>query len=281
MRWWFACALTLGCQDRSAPAHADLGPDLALPACNDPDPPEGGVCPAQVHGQVVGDDGAPVTALTVSVCADQCFFGTTLGDGSFTVVPDQHIVLGNYALELHGRPDRVTYYTPLAAPAGLSVQFPKPLLLPLLPVSGPEIAKDLSAQTLTSSDVTLTLAAGTMVVFDVEDYGFVNGHQLRVLAISDPSQFPFVGAKPDALYACSPFEVWFSQKASLGFVNRAAIPAGAAVEIQQLDGLVNDGVPAGHFIHAANAHVSSDGATISTDPGEGVTELTWLALKRM
>jgi hypothetical protein len=274
MRWGLACALFFGCADRAGTA----APDLAL--CNDSDPPDGGVCPAQVQGQVVGENGAPVAALTVSVCADQCFFGTTLADGSFTVIPEQHIVLANYALELHGRPDRVTYYTPLAPSAGLSVQFQKPLLLPLLPASGPEILKDLSAQTLTSGDVTLSLAAGTMVVFDVEDFGFANGHQLRVLKL-DPAQFPFVDNHPDALYACSPFEVWFSQPASLRLANSAALPAGSAVEILQLRGLVNDGVPAGHFMHAANAHVSADGTNLTTDPGEGVTELTWLAVKRM
>jgi hypothetical protein len=276
MRWWLACALIFGCEDRSGPA--DLPPDLAL--CNDSDPPDGGVCPAQVHGRVVGENGAPLAALTVSVCADQCFFGSTLSDGSFTVIADQHIVLANYALELHGRPDRVTYYTPLAPAAGLSVQFQEPLLLPLLPARGPEILKDMSAQTLTSGDLTLTLAAGTMIVFDVEDFGFANGHQLRVQKL-DPAQFPFVDNHPDALYACSPFEVWFSQPASLGFANSAALPAGSAVEILQLRGLVNDGLPAGHFMHAANAHVSADGTSITTDPGEGVTELTWLAVKRM
>src|SRR5512141_230259 len=98
MRWVFSCALFFGACSSDRPGGAvDMAPapDLALPACNDPMPPAGGVCPAQVHGQVVDDKGAPVAALTVSVCADQCFFGTTQSDGSFTVVPDQHIVLAN------------------------------------------------------------------------------------------------------------------------------------------------------------------------------------------
>jgi hypothetical protein len=283
MRWWLACALMSACQDHSAPADLAPAPDLALPACNDPNPPDGGVCPAQVRGQVTDDRGRAVAALTVSVCADQCFFGTTGSDGKFTVVPDQHIVLANYALELHGRPDHVTYYTPLPAGSGLMIDFSEPLLLPALPASGPEILGDKSAQTLTSGDLTLVLAAGTQVFFDVEDFGVPNGHQLRVLSISSLAAgfLPFVPGNYDALYACSPFEVAFSQAASLKFANHASLPANAAVEIQSLRGLVNDGLPAGHFQHAANAHVSADGATITTDPGEGVTELTWLLLKRM
>jgi hypothetical protein len=283
MRWVFSCALFFGaCSSDQQPAPLDLAPaaDLALPACNDPNPPAGGVCPAQVHGQVVDESGAAVAALTVSVCADQCFFGTTQPDGKFTVVPDQHIVLGNYALELHGRPGHVTYYTPLAAANGLVIDFSAPLRLPLLPASGPEIVADGTAQTVTSGDLTVTIPAATQIFFDVEDFGTANGHQLRVLAVDDPTKLPFVTQKPDVLYGCSPFEVSFSQKAALSFVNRASLPAGAAVEIQSMRGLVNGAPPAGRFQHAANAHVSADGKTITTDAGEGVTELTWLALTK-
>jgi hypothetical protein len=273
MRWLITCALFFGCAGDQPAVYS--GPDMALPNCDDAGT---GVCPVDVHGQVVDENSQPVAALTVSVCADQCFFGMTGSDGKFRVVPDQHIVLDNYALELHGRPDHVTYYTPLAPANGLDVSFAQPLVLPSLPASGPVLA---AGGTFTSGDVSVTIPAGAMLVFDVEDFGTPNGHQLRVLAIASPASLPFVGTPPpDALYACSPFEVSFSQKASLSIVNHG-LPAGAAVEIQQLRGLVNDGAPAGHWLHAANAHVSADGKNITTDPGEGVTELTWLGLKKM
>ena len=55
--------------------------------------------------------------------------------------------------------------------------------------------------------MTLTIPAGTDVIFNVEDFGVANGHQLRVLAIDLPSALPFVSGAPDALYGCSPFEV--------------------------------------------------------------------------
>jgi hypothetical protein len=273
MRW--VLALMVGCAaDKSA--ALDLAPslDLALPACNDTN---AGVCPVQVHGQVVDESGVPIPGLTMSVCADQCFFGTTGADGRFTVVPDQHIVLANYAVELHGRPDRATYYTPLAPANGLMVDFAAPLVLPLLPSSGPQVA---AGSAVTSGDLTLSVPAGADVVFNVEDFGTPNGHQLRVLK-ADPAKLPFINTVPDALYGCSPFEVSFSQKASLAFTNSAGLPAGAAVEIQSMRGLVNGAPPAGRFVHAATAHVSADGTTIATDAGEGVTELTWLALKRI
>ncbi len=258
-------------------------PYLAPTPCVDPDPPDGSVCGVPVSGAVVDENGGAVAALTVSVCAGQCFYGTTESDGQFTVVPDLHIRLSDYALELHGRPNRVSYYTPLPTGNGSALVYATPLPLPLLPASGPEIAGDNSAQTLTSGDLTLTLAAGTKVLFDVEDYGVPGGHQLRVLSIAQPTSLPFVDASapPAALYACAPFETAFAAKASLSLANRANLPAGAAAEIRSLVGLVNDGPPAGRLVHAANAHVSSDGMTITTDAGEGVTELTWIAVERM
>jgi hypothetical protein len=270
------CALLAACGSSSDVA-ADLGPDLA-PACNDPNPPDGGVCPVHVSGRVVDEGGAAVGALTVSVCAGECFFGTTLSDGSFSVVPDSNIVVGDYALEVHGRPDHASYYTPLPAAAGDDVTFAKPLPLFALPASGPEIRDDMTAQTVTSGEVTVTIPASTKIFFDVEDFGTPNGHQLRVEKI-DPAKAPFVDQTLKALYACSPFEISFMQKVSLTIDNTAAFPAGSAVEILSLGGLVNGSPPAGHLKHAASAHVSADGKTITTDAGEGVSELTWLAVK--
>jgi hypothetical protein len=275
MRWWLVCALFFGCDDLPA---APAGPDMAQPKCDDTN---AGVCPARVTGQVANDNGMAVDALTTSLCADQCFFGMTGSDGKFTIVADQHIVLANYAVEVHGRPTYTTYYTPLPAANGLDITFSLPLLVGRLPDSGPELMAGTPA---TSNGVTVDIPAGTEVVFNVEDFGAPNGHQLRVLPISDLAAglYPFVGdPRPDALYACSPFEVSFGQKASLSFVNSAQIPAGTAVEIKSLRGLVNGAPPAGGWQHAALAHVSADGRDIVTDPGEGVTELTWLWLRRM
>ncbi len=213
-----AVGFLAACGGSDAKSHADLAmPDLAPTPCVDPDPPDGSVCGVPVSGAVVDENGGAVAALTVSVCAGQCFYGTTESDGQFTVVPDLHIRLSDYALELHGRPNRVSYYTPLPTGNGVALVYATPLPLPLLPASGPEIAGDNSAQTLTSGDLTLTLAAGTKVLFDVEDYGVPGGHQLRVLSIAQPTSLPFVDASapPAALYACAPFETAFAAKASL------------------------------------------------------------------
>jgi hypothetical protein len=262
---------------------AACGSHATSPRCRDSDPPDGSVCGIPVSGRVVGDSGAALASLMVSVCAGECFTGATGKDGRFVVIPNVHVFYDQYALELHGHPDHVSYYAPLPATGASGVVFDAPLPLPLLPASGAAIANDQSAQTLSSSDVTLTLAAGTHVLFDVEDYGVPHGHELRVVVIDSPAKMPFVdaAAPPAALYALAPFETAFDQPAALTLANRAQLPAGAAVDILGMGGLVNDAPPAGHLQHVAAAHVSADGTTIQTDPGEGIRELTWLAVKEM
>jgi hypothetical protein len=261
-------------------AIADLAVDLAKPVCDDPDPPDGGICPVRITGQVVDEGGQGIDQLQVSVCAGLCFFGTTLADGTFAVVPDAHIVVSQYALLLHGRPGHVSYYTPLPPTSGAASVFPQPLPLAALPLQGPIIAGDGSAQDLTSGDVTLHIGAGTTVLFNVEDFGVAHGHDFRVVRAVVPARLPFVdGAPPpDLLYALAPFETGFKQKVGLALANVSGWAAGSAVEIRSMVGLVNDAPPAGPLVHAASAHVSADGASIATDAGEGLTELTWIAV---
>ena len=93
---------------------------------------------------------------------------------------------------------------------------------------------------------------------------------------------PFIdpAASPGALFALSPFEVAFSQKAALQFANGQGWPAGSAVDVEAMGGLIGGEPPAGNFTRVAAAHVSADGKTISTDAGEGVLGLTWVSLRR-
>jgi hypothetical protein len=277
-----------GCADDEATRPADLAaraPDLAAVGCNDPmDPlPDGGVCMTTATGRLVDEQGAPLAGLVASVCAVACYLGTSGADGTFEVVVGEHLLVDDYALHVDGRPDHASYYVALPPLDGSgALRFASPLRVPSLPASGPAIAADLSAQSLSSGDVTLTLAAGTQVQLDVEDVeAKAKGRELRVVAV-DAAMLPFAAAAgaPDALYALQPFEATFSQPARVSFANRAALPAGAAVEVTAMHGLVGTTPPAGPFTHAATAHVSADGTRIDLDAGEGVGELTWLALKK-
>ena len=248
--------------------------------CNDPDPPAGSVCPVEVRGRVVDENDAPIDALVVSVCAGLCFFGATDAQGTFSVTPDAHIVVDSYALELHGRPSRISYYTPLPA-GGTALSYGTALPLPKLPASGTAIVGDGTAQSVVGGDITLAIGAGTKALFNVEDFGIEHGHDLRVVSIANPASLPFVDAAhpPRALWALAPFETGFSAKVPVTLANTTALAAGTAVELKVMGGLVLDAPPAGHLAHAAFGHVSADGKTITTDPGEGIVELTFVALE--
>jgi hypothetical protein len=193
------------------------------------------------------------------------------------------VVLDHYAIEVHGRPDRASWYQPLPQLTSDTLAISVPLVSPLLPATGPAIALDDSAQTIVSGDATLILAANTQVQLDVEDVELMPlGSQLRVLTVSPAllAKLPFVDAAhpPDALFAFAPFEVVFSQKAQVTFANTASLPALAAVDIFSMRGYVANLPPAGVNDRVAGAHVSADGTKIVMDAGEGVTTLTWLAL---
>ncbi len=287
-----ACALG-GCgtpdDNNGAPdAGVDLAmrpPDMATPVdlgpCGDPlkQRPDGGVCVLTVDGKLVDEQGAPVMQQVVSVCAGICYYGKTGDDGSFTVKLYHHIIPSDYALEIHGRPAGASYYVALPPVNGDTVSYPDPLPALSLPMSGPTILEDKSAQKLTSNDVTLILDAGTDVTFDPEDLLQANGKQLRARTV-DPAKVPFCdgNAPPLALYGFEPFDVIFSQKAHLSFANTTGLPAGAAVDLLEMTSVTTSPPPAGVFPKVASAHVSGDGKTVDTDPGEGVTTLTWIEL---
>lgn len=288
-RWMMALALTLlGCGDSGArsdggdAALADLGA-TDLYGCQDPDGPDGGSCLTSVSGQIVDEAGAPLDGILVSVCGDACFFGRTAQDGRFVTFIKERLIPSTYAVEVHGRPDRAPFYARLPALTGDTVTLIAPLVLPLLPATGPAIRLDESAQTITEGDVTLELAAGTKLELDVEDVAMLPlGAQLRTLNASAAlrTRLAFVDATrpPDLLFGFAPFEVIFSQKARVTFANTAQLPANAAVDVLSQRGLLSGTPPAAGFDRVAGAHVSADGTKIVMDAGEGVTTLTWLAL---
>jgi hypothetical protein len=268
------CGATSASPDAAAPLDFGLG-------CGDMGGPDGAVCLASVSGQLVDESGAPIAGMLLSVCAGDCFFGKSGSDGRFTVMVGKPLFVDQFALLTHARPDKASYYTRLPPLVGDTATYGAPITVPTLPASGPMISLDGGvAQTVSSGDVTLRLAANTTIMIDVEDFDILPlGGELRVLK-ADPAKLPLVdpGPTPNALYGFEPFEVLFTPPAQLSFANTSNLPAGAAVDVQRMPGLIGGTPPAGGFVHAANAHVSADGTRIDFDPGEGIGSLTWIAL---
>jgi hypothetical protein len=273
-------AILAGCDPEPVPmGDMSMPPDQSNAPCTNA---TAGTCVLDVSGTIVDELGQPLQMILVSVCADACYFGRSGTDGRFTAELKDKIAVDQFALLLHGRPDRASYYTKLPAPVSDHIAFAKPLVLPKIPDTGPAIKTDKSAQTVTAGDVTLIIAAGTDVQLDVEDFADLpRGGQLRPLRLMNPSSWPFVDAAnvPDLLYALSPFEVLFVPKAKLSFANVASWPQGTAVDVLAQRSLIGGTPPAGPLERVAGAHVSASN-TIDLDSGEGIGGMTLIGLKR-
>jgi hypothetical protein len=163
-----------------------------------------------------------------------------------------------------------------------------------LPQDGPTLvvnSDDIGApaQEVTSGDVTLSLAEGISILLDVEDLIAGDlGKKFRALSIPEAQREWFVSAELGltSLFALAPFEAQFVDaaraplKARLSFANTAALPAASAVEVLALGSyLFPDWVTPARFEVVARGTVTSDGARVELDEGEGVEYLTWVGIR--
>jgi len=258
-------------------------PDQARRGCAEEADGGPGECVEEVSGRVVDGAGAPIAAMVVSLCADLCFFGKTDADGRFLVEPRARLDLSRYAVLLHARPARASYYAPAPKLVAGRAAYDAPLAVLPLPDGGPAISIDAAPEprVVDAGDVVLTVPAGVEAFLDPEDVEAGEaGRRLRAVRVEPPSRLPFVdGARPPrALFGLSPFEAVFSGPVRLSFANTTGLPAGAPVTIEALRGLLGAAPPAGRFDVLGGGRVSPDGARVEMDEGVGVTSLTWYAI---
>jgi hypothetical protein len=280
-----ACSASSGgAAATGADASASIGDGATVfTSCSTPvaDRPQGATCVLEAKGKVEDLSGAPLGSVVVTFCGRVCY-GTQSGDGGLFSIPvGQYVNTGNYALHADGRPDHAVDYLrlPGAEPPVISVTMRIPALPPSKVLLPPD---DGGVASVTEGDLTLSVPAGTTFDLDIADYGTVAGRTLRVAAVplADAPSYARA-AKVDAIYALAPSGAKSSNKMGVTVTNRAKIAAGAAVDILVLgDDYFSIPPNVGTLGVAASAHVSQDGATISTDPGEGITELTWLGVRQ-
>jgi hypothetical protein len=156
--------------------------------------------------------------------------------------------------------------------------------LPTLPPSNVLLPPDgAPASSVTVGDLTLLVADGTTFDLDIEDFANGNaGRTLRVAAVPLASAPSYAtAANVDAIYALAPSGTVPSVKVGVILKNSAALPASSAVELLVLgDDYFSTPPNVGTLAVAASAHVSADGQTIQTDPGEGIGKITWLAVRK-
>ena len=282
-----------GCGSTPAQAElvADAAPDVSVPEtgsdggpCSEPPDqrPDGGTCMLQVTGSVADLSSAPLGNLVVTVCGSICF-GTQADDaGAFVIPIGMYLPTENYALHADGRPDHAVDYLRFvhAEQASLKVTMRLPTLPPSTVLLPPDGAP---ASSITEGDLTLAIPDATKFDLDIEDFGNGDaGRTLRVAAVPLTSAPAYAtAANVDAIYALAPSGAKSSNKMGVTLANVAGLAANVAVDLLVLgDDYFSMPPNVGLLSVVAAAHVSADGKTIQTDSGEGISELTWLAVRR-
>jgi hypothetical protein len=266
----------------------------AIPtSCTDPfdASPPGSTCILGAKGKVEDLSGAPLGQLEMTFCGGVCFGTKSDPAGAYSIPIGITIPTQDYAMHANGRPDHAVDYLRLTAsePSIVSVT----MRLPSLPPSNVQLPPDNApASGVTVGDVTLHVAAGTYFDLDIDDFGSTAGRTLRVASVPLASAPGYAAAaKVDAIYALAPSGAFARPsgvpgttsvvKMGISLKNAAGLAASTAVDFMVLgDDYASTPPTVGLLAVAASGHVSADGKTIDTDPGEGISELTWLAVRR-
>lgn len=253
--------------------------------------PPGVTCVLEAKGKVEDLSGAPLDKLAMTFCGSQCWGTQSDKSGVYTIGVGAFLPTEDYAIHADGRPDHAVDYFRFAAnePSVISVT----MRLPTLPPSTVQLPPDgAPASSVTVGDLTLLVADGTYFDLDVEDFGTAAGRVLRVASVPLASAPGYAAqANVDAIYALAPSGAYSrpdlkvgeqaTVKMGVSLKNSAQLPASAAVDFMVLgDNYASTPPTVGVLAVAASGHVSADGQTIATDPGEGISELTWLAVRR-
>ncbi|HEY3821269.1 MAG TPA: hypothetical protein VGL81_29085 [Polyangiaceae bacterium] len=267
-------------------ANADDAGDEAEAAapCSEPPSmrPDGGTCILEATGTVEDLAGTTLPHLVMTMCSPAICYGSQANDaGVYTIPVGTFLDTSEYAVHADGRPDHAVDYHRLAAgePQVIDVDMHIPALPPSTVSLPPDDAG--APSSVTVGDVTLQVAAGTSFDLDVEDYGIAAGRLLRVAAVPLASAPSYAAANDvAAIYAMAPSGAAPSMPMGVTLKNSANLPASAGVDFLVLSDNYFDTPPTvGELLVQATGHVSADGTTISTDPGQGITEITWLAVR--
>jgi hypothetical protein len=279
-----AALVASGCSSQGAASPSDAGllepadaPTTCMPGI------DGGTCILAAQGSVTDIEGAPLGNLVMSICGAACF-GTRSDDGGSYFIPVAlYIDTQNYAIHADGRPDHAVDYLRLQAdePAFITTT----MHLPPLPQSSVRLPPDEAGApaTVTVGDVTLQIPADTTFTLDPEDGELGDpGRTVRVAAVPLASAPAYArNADVAAIYAMAPSGATASAKMGVVLANAAGLPASAAVDFLVLgDNYFSSPPNVGLLQVQASGHVSADGKTIATDPGEGIIEITWLGVRQ-
>lgn len=282
-----------------APDDTDSAEGESRPCHGDESGP-GVTCIESALGRVVGEEGEPIPDLPVTVCGPVCYRGVTDEAGVFSVEIDDFILVSEYSMQAHGSPHRSTFYHSMSEKLQSGRLDVGELKVVDLPVDGDLLLSKLDlegetspAQSVSSGDISLSIAEGTVVRLSVADsLAGEDGRRFRARSLDELEWKQFVpGGDFLRVYALGPFEANFSPKSkedkpevSLVLDNVDDLSPGEEVPIYALGTYLDpDWLRPSAFEEIGAAVVSEDGAELvlpSDADGVGLRHLTWLAVGR-
>lgn len=268
--------------DGAADAVAIESGAASIPTtCGDPSDalPAGSTCVLEATGYVQDLSGAPLSRIPMTFCGAQCFGAPSDDSGAYAIGIGMYLPTADYAIHADGRPDHAVDYLRLTAnePSVIDVT----MRIPVLPPSTVNLPPDgAPASSVTVGDLTLLVPDNTTFDLSIEDYMVTRA--LRVASVPLASAPSYASAaNVNAIYALAPSGCIPTNKLGVLLANSAGLPASSPVEFLVLGDDYGSSPPTVGVLQVqATGHVSADAATIQTDPGQGISELTWLAVRK-
>ena len=291
--------LLVACGDRNAPPLAATPLDAGVDApsdgadavadaqgadaqATDAEAPCDGIRVRHLAGQVLDVHGNPPGSLLYTVCGSACVRGELNADGSF--VFDKNWCyspvgpLPRPVFIYHGLHADSDLYVDFVMPAerDVSFTFAAPLhVVPLAEMAVVPVDPD-AGTTLTLADgkgFELTFAASSV------DLGFSDSVAVGVVPNNVYPPIPGTDQLL-ALYAMHPSEVVFTVPAAVTFPNVTKLAPGSPVEIMIIGSAPGANGPyPGTLDKVATGKVSEDGARIVSDPGQGLSSVSWVGYR--
>jgi hypothetical protein len=262
-------------------AAAEVVDDDVVPCAVRPDA-AGVACVRRVQGRAVDLTGAPLGGHVITYCGPTCYATMAAGDGTFSVEVNDFVAARNYTLQVHGRPDHASAWVPGIDPVAEVVTFTDPIAMPRYQDVGMEITPGMAGGTFTAGDVSLVVPAGARLEFDVEDFEFgALGRTLRAVRVELPRAPAFAReAGLVAVWALAPFNLISDRPLGVRLANRTGLAAGSAVDFVAMGNeTVTPPITGGRPVVVGAGRVSADGATVATDPGVGISYVTWIGVR--
>ncbi|MEZ4392486.1 MAG: hypothetical protein R3A48_15465 [Polyangiales bacterium] len=192
------------------------------------------------------------------------------------------VPLAIYSVLAHARPDHATVYVPMPSAVGEGdvVTLAEPMRVPRYTLTGDLVDGD--AGVARAGEVALTVPADARVELDLEDFKLGElGRRLRVAEVPLELAPPFAReGRAQAVWALAPFAMTSTRPLGVRLPNTLRLPAGSPVDFVAMGGeILPPASNAGRALAAVAGRVSADGASVETDPGVGVSQLTWIAVR--